>query len=501
MNRYVGAIDQGTTSSRFIVFDRSGKVVVAAQREHRQIFPKPGWVEHDASEILRNTLAVIESALREGGLSARDLEAVGITNQRETTVLWDRRTGLPLHHAVVWQDTRTEDLIREYAREGGRDRFRKKTGLPLASYFSASKLSWLLDEVAGARELAQRGDALFGTIDSWLIWNLTGGSSAGKHITDVTNASRTQLMNLRTLDWDSELLQTFKIPPACLPKIVPSSDLYSEARLGPLRGVQISGILGDQQAALVGQACFEAGEAKNTYGTGCFLLMNTGENPVDSKAGLVTTLAYRFGQDAPRYALEGSIAVAGALVQWLRDQLGLIRASSEIEALARQVENNGDVYIVPAFSGLFAPYWNGTARGLIAGLTAYASRSHIARAALESTAYQTRDVLGAMEQDCGYPLKELRVDGGMVVNELLMQFQADILNVPVVRPEAIETTALGAAYAAGLAVGYWKGLDDLKSNWGVAKRWAPKRGEAERSLLYGSWKKAVARSLDWLESK
>ena len=501
MKRYVGAIDQGTTSSRFIVFDRQGEVIASAQREHKQVFPKPGWVEHDASEILGNTQSVIESALRDAGLSARDLDAVGITNQRETTVLWDRRSGMPLHHALVWQDTRTEELVRAYAREGGPDRFRKKTGLPLASYFSALKLNWLLQEVPDARVLAESGDALFGTIDSWLVWNLTGGPNGGLHITDVTNASRTQLMNLSTLSWDTELLAAFKIPAACLPKIVSSSEPYSEARVGPLKGVQIAGILGDQQAALVGQACFEAGEAKNTYGTGCFLLMNTGTQPVESKAGLVTTLAYQFGQEAPHYALEGSIAVAGALVQWLRDNLRVIRASSEIEALARQVPDNGDVYIVPAFSGLFAPYWNGTARGLIAGLTAFANRSHIARAALESTAYQTRDVIAAMEQDCGFALKELRVDGGMVVNELLMQFQADILNVPVIRPKAIETTALGAAYAAGLAVGYWKGLGDLKSNWGVARRWVPQVDENIRARLYGSWKKAVDHSLGWIESK
>lgn len=498
MNRYIGAIDQGTTSTRFIVFGREGEVIAAAQKEHQQIFPKPGWVEHDAEEILRNTQAVIESALRDAGLSARDLAAVGITNQRETTVLWDRRSGVPLHHALVWQDTRTEELVREYAREGGPDRFRKQTGLPLASYFSASKLHWLLQEVPNARSLAESGAALFGTIDSWLVWNLTGGPNGGVHITDVTNASRTQLMNLATLSWDPELLAAFKIPAACLPKIVSSSEPYSAARAGPLSGVQIAGILGDQQAALVGQACFEPGEAKNTYGTGCFLLMNTGTRPVDSKAGLVTTLAYQFGREAPHYALEGSIAVAGALVQWLRDNLRVINASSEIEALARQVEDNGDVYIVPAFSGLFAPYWNGTARGLIAGLTGFANRSHIARAALESTAYQTRDVIAAMERDCGFPLKELRVDGGMVVNELLMQFQADILNVPVIRPKAIETTALGAAYAAGLAVGHWKGLGDLKSNWRVAGRWVPRVSEAVRARLYSSWKKAVDHSLGWI---
>ncbi len=500
MQNYVGAIDQGTTSTRFIIFGRRGEVIGSAQKEHRQFFPRPGWVEHDALEILQNTQAVIDSALRAAHLSIGDLSAVGITNQRETTVLWDRRSGKPLHPAIVWQDTRTDELVREYGRNGGPDRFRAKTGLPLATYFSATKLHWLLRNVKNGRAMAEDGDALFGTIDSWLMWNLTGGPNGGLHITDVTNASRTQLMNLASLAWDRELLAEFDIPAACLPKIVSSSELFAQATGGALKGATLSGILGDQQAALVGQACFAAGEAKNTYGTGCFLLMNTGNKPVPSKHGLVTTLAYQFGREPPCYALEGSIAVAGALVQWLRDNLRLIRSSSEIEALARQVEDNGDVYVVPAFSGLFAPHWNGSARGVVAGLTAFATRSHIARAALESTAYQTRDVIVAMEQDCGSPLKELRVDGGMVVNELLMQFQSDILNVPVVRPETIETTALGAAYAAGLAVGYWQGLDDLKSNWGMAKTWTPQINETARRRLYASWQKAVRRSTDWIES-
>ncbi len=499
MSQYVGAIDQGTTSTRFIVFGRRGEIVSSAQKEHRQIFPQPGWVEHDALEIWENTREVIGTALARAGLAPTDLAAAGITNQRETTLIWNRRTGRPLHHAIVWQDTRVGDLVAAYARQGGQDRFRGRTGLPLATYFSALKLQWLLAEIPGARALAEAGDALFGTIDSWLVWNLTGGPNGGVHVTDVTNASRTQLMNLATLEWDPELLAAFKIPQGCLPRIVPSSDRYGTASVPELGGVSIAGVLGDQQAALVGQTCFEPGEAKNTYGTGCFLLMNTGEKPVPSVAGLVTTVAYRFGNGRPAYALEGSIAVAGALVQWLRDGLGLIRSSAEIEGLAGQVDHNGDVYFVPAFSGLYAPYWKASARGVIAGLTGYANRSHLARAVLEATAYQTRDVLGAMERDSGTTLKELRVDGGMVANELLMQFQADILDVPVVRPRVTETTALGAAYAAGLAVGYWKDRDDLKRNWEVERRWQPAMGAEKRSRLYRSWQKAVARSFDWAE--
>jgi glycerol kinase len=496
---YVGAIDQGTSSTRFMVFNRGGEIISSAQREHAQIYPKPGWVEHDPIEIWQNTLDVIDKAMSSAGIGPSDLAAVGVTNQRETTVIWNRRTGRPLHNALVWQDTRVEELVAEYSRSGGQDRFREKTGLPLASYFSALKLQWLLTHVAGARELAKSGDALFGNIDSWLAWNLTGASAAGLHVTDVTNASRTQLMNLATLNWDSQLLAQFDIPRAVLPRIVSSSDVYGEITAKVLRGVRFGGILGDQQAALVGQTCFQPGEAKNTYGTGCFLLMNTGEKPIASEAGLITTVAYRLGAEKPCYALEGSIAIAGALVQWLRDNLRLFKNSADIEPLAREVEDNGDVYFVPAFSGLYAPYWKPGARGVVAGLTRYANRGHIARAALEATAFQTRDVLGAMEQDSGIAIKELRVDGGMVVNELLMQFQADILDVDVVRPRIAETTALGAAYAAGLAVGYWKGREDLIGNWGVGKRWKPSMAEERRSQLYRSWQKAVRRTHDWKE--
>jgi glycerol kinase len=499
MTRYVGAIDQGTTSTRFIVFDRGGNIITSVQMEHRQIFPKPGWVEHDAMEIWQNTQEVAGAALARAGLGATDLAAVGITNQRETTVLWDRRSGKPLHNALVWQDTRVDQLVAQYAKDGGPDRFRAKTGLPLASYFSGLKLQWLLDSVPGARAKAQSGDLLFGNIDTWLLWNLTGGSAGGLHLTDVTNASRTQLMNLATLDWDAGLLEEFLIPRAVLPRIVASSEVYGEAKTPALAGVPIAGILGDQQAALVGQACFRPGEAKNTYGTGCFLLMNTGEKPIASTAGLVTTVAYQMAQEKACYALEGSIAVTGALVQWLRDNLGLIGSSNEVEKLAGEVEDNGGVYFVPAFSGLYAPHWNERARGTIMGLTRYVTRAHIGRAVLEATAYQTREVLGAMEKDSSIRIPELRVDGGMVGNELLMQFQADILDIPVVRPKITETTALGAAYAAGLAVGYWRNREDLVSNWAVDKRWKPQMPQPRRSALYGSWQKAVARSLDWLD--
>ncbi|AWM89153.1 glycerol kinase GlpK [Microvirga sp. 17 mud 1-3] len=493
MAQYVGAIDQGTTSTRFIVFDRGGSIVSVAQKEHAQIYPKPGHVEHDPLEIWHNTLAVVEEALARKNLKATDLAAIGITNQRETTLLWDKATGKPLYNALVWQDTRVDPLVAEFSREGGPDRLRDKTGLPLTSYFSGLKLRWLLDNVPGAREKAAAGEALFGTVDTWLVWNLTGGRC---HITDVTNASRTQLMDLRQLEWDDEILSLFDIPRACLPTIVSSSEVYGEA-VGPLKGVPIAGILGDQQAALVGQACFQPGEAKNTYGTGCFMLMNTGETPYPSTCGLLTTVGYRFGQKKPVYALEGSIAIAGALVQWLRDNLGLIQASTDIEPLARTVEDNGGVTIVPAFSGLYAPHWNAGARGLIGGLTRYANKGHIARAALEATAFQTREVLDAMTKDTGIAVKELRTDGGMVVNELLMQFQADILDVPVVRPQVIETTALGSAYAAGLATGFWAGTDDLVKNWAVDRRWTPELDSAARERLYAHWRKVVGRSLDW----
>jgi glycerol kinase len=492
MGQYVGAIDQGTTSTRFIVFDRRGEVVASAQKEHSQFYLRPGWVEHSPAEILHNVEEVIAAALASGNLSASEITAVGITNQRETTVLWERASGEPLHNAIVWQDTRVDSMVSDLISQGGKDQFRSKTGLPLASYFSGLKLRWLLDNLPGARVKARTGQLAFGTIDSLLLSHLTG-----RHVTDVTNASRTQLMDLATLQWDDDMLRAFDIPASVLPTIVSSSEVYGEITRGPLKGVPIAGVLGDQQAALVGQACFHPGEAKNTYGTGCFLLMNTGKVPVTSTAGLVTTVAYKFG-DAPQcYALEGSIAIAGALVQWLRDNLGMIKCSAEIQTLAASVADNGDVYIVPAFSGLYAPYWNEHARGVIAGLTRYANRGHIARAALESTAYQTRDVLAAMEQDSGIAVAELRVDGGMVPNGLLMQFQADILDAAVVRPKVTETTALGAAYAAGMAVGFWRDMDDLRRNWQVAESWQPRMSEQQRSTLYCAWQKAVTRSFGW----
>ncbi|WP_019904164.1 glycerol kinase GlpK [Methylobacterium sp. 77] len=504
MTRYVGAIDQGTTSTRFIVFDRGGAIIASAQREHEQIYPRPGQVEHDPVEIWRNTGIVMREALEMAGLLPSDLVSIGITNQRETTLIWDRATGRPLHNALVWQDTRVDGLVAGFARDGGKDRFRAVTGLPLASYFSGLKLAWLLDRVPGARAAAEAGDVLFGTIDTWLVWNLTGGPQGGLHITDATNASRTQLMALASLDWDAGMISAFGIPRAMLPRIVSSSAVYGETRGSfagmAFSGVPIAGILGDQQAALFGQTCFSPGEAKNTYGTGCFVLMNTGAAPVPSSCGLVTTLAYRLGDEAPVYALEGSIAITGALVQWLRDNLGLIRDSADIEPLARTVEDNGDVYFVPAFSGLYAPHWQESARGIIAGLTRYANKGHIARAALEATAYQTREVIEAMETDSGIPIKELRADGGMVGNDLLMQFQADLLAVPVLRPKVTETTALGAAYAAGLATGYWAGTGDLVANWGVDHRWHPRMDEERRNRLYAAWGKAVTRSFGWTEA-
>ncbi len=496
MADFIGAIDQGTTSSRFIVFDRHGRIEAVAQREHEQIFPRPGHVEHDPEEIWTNTKLVMREAMRKARIEPANLTAIGITNQRETTLIWDRRTGRPLHNALVWQDTRNDRLVARYAKDGGIDRFRKITGLPLASYFAGLKLQWLLDNVKGARKAASSGDVLFGTIDSWLVWNLTGGRDGGLHITDVTNASRTQLMNLRTLAWDERMLRAFDIPASLLPTIRSSSEIYAESR-EPFPGVPIAGILGDQQAALFGQTCFTPGAAKNTYGTGCFVLMNTGETPVRSKAGLVTTLAYKIGDAKPVYALEGSIAVTGSLVQWLRDNLGLIKESADVEALARTVEDNGDVYVVPAFSGLYAPHWRESARGVIAGLTRYANKGHIARAALESTAFQTRDVLKAMEKDATIAIKELRCDGGMVRNDLLMQFQADVIDVPVVRPKITETTALGAAYAAGLATGYWAGTGELVENWGVDHRWHPNMARKTRKALTRSWQKALHRSFDW----
>jgi glycerol kinase len=500
MSNYIGAIDQGTTSTRFIVFDRSGRIVSVAQKEHEQIFPQAGWVEHDAAEIWRRTHEVIAEALNQRGLKARDLAAIGITNQRETTVVWNRKTGQPVYNAVVWQDTRVDGYVSELAHDGGLDQFRAKTGLPLATYFSGLKIRWILDNVAGVRERAAAGDVLFGNVDSFLVWNLTGGPRGGLHITDCTNASRTQLMNLETLDWDPELLDIFGVPVQMLPKILPSSQVYGTATLESLQGVPVAGILGDQQAALVGQTCFRPGEAKNTYGTGCFLLMNTGDKPVHSKYGLLTTVAYRMGDQPVTYALEGSIAITGALVQWIRDNLGLISTSSEIEGLARTVKDNGGIYFVPAFSGLYAPYWKANARGVIAGLTRQTNKGHLARAVLEATAFQTREVVEAMEKDSAIALDVLRTDGGMVDNDLLMQFQADILDRPVLRPAVKETTALGAAYAAGLAVGFYKDFEDLRSQWSVDRTWQPHMDCKKREAMYSSWKKAVSRSFDWLDS-
>jgi glycerol kinase len=498
MRKYAGAIDQGTTSTRFILFDRQGEIVSLDQKEHEQITPRAGWVEHDPAEIWRNTRTVIHGALAKKGLRPADLVSVGVTNQRETTVIWNRRTGEALHNALVWMDTRTDDLVREFTKDGGQDRLRAKTGLPLATYFSGLKLRWLLDHAPGAQKDAEAGDVLFGTMDTWIAWNLTGGVKGGRHITDVTNASRTQLMNLESLDWDQDILNLFDIPRTCLPEIRSSSEEMGLAT-GVLANVPLAGILGDQQAALFGQACLQPGQAKNTYGTGCFMLMNTGLKPFQSKCGLITTLGYKLGNDPPVYALEGSIAIAGALVQWLRDNLGLISSASEVEALARTVPDNGGVFLVPAFSGLYAPYWRANARGIVAGLTRFANKGHIARAALEATAYQTREALDAMVKDSGVHIKELRADGGMVVNELLMQFQADILKAPVVRPKVIETTALGAAYAAGLATRYWESPDDIVANWAFDKRWQPSMAPAERDRLYALWNKAVTRSFDWVE--
>jgi glycerol kinase len=499
MGSYLGAIDQGTTSTRFIVFDRSGRIVSCEQREHAQIYPRPGWVEHDAEEIWRRTQEVIASALEQRALTASDLAAVGITNQRETTVLWDRRTGQPIHNAIVWQDTRVADDVAALAREGGQDRFRARTGLPLSTYFSALKIRWMLENVRDARKRANDGNLLFGTIDSYLLWQLTGGPDHGIHATDVTNASRTQLMNLATLDWDDELLKAFEIPRLILPQIRSSSEVFGTATHSAIADVAIAGILGDQQAALVGQTCFRPGEAKNTYGTGCFLLMNVGGKPIPSRHGLLTTVAYRFGGAPARYALEGSIAITGALVQWLRDNLGLIEKSSDIEALANTVTDNGGVYFVPAFSGLYAPYWKDSARGVIAGLTRFANKGHLARAVLEATVFQTREVLEAMEKDSGIALESLRTDGGMVGNNLLMQMQADVLDRPVVRPRIQETTALGAAYAAGLSTGFYKSEEELRANWAVDNTWLPNLDSRQREGTYRLWKKAVTRSFDWAD--
>lgn len=501
MPTYVAAIDQGTTSTRCIVFDRQGQIISQAQKEHKQIYPQPGWVEHDPEEIWKNTLEVVALARIKGKLSTADIAAVGITNQRETAVVWNRKTGKPYYNAIVWQDMRTAELVAQFAAVSpdGQDRFRDKTGLPLATYFSGLKLKWLLNNVAGLREDAERGDALFGNMDSFVVWNLTGGPTGGLHLTDVTNASRTQLMDLKTLDWDNDLLDAFTVPRAMLPVIRPSSEVYGTVQSEVLPGVPIAGILGDQQAALVGQTCFEPGQAKNTYGTGCFLLMNTGTELRPSTCGLLTTVAYQFQNEPVHYALEGSVAITGALVQWLRDNLGIIKKSTDIEPLARSVEDNGGAYFVPAFSGLYAPHWKSDARGVIAGLTRFVTKGHLARAVLEATAYQTVDVVRAMEQDAGVSLRSLRVDGGMVVNSLLMQFQADVLNGPVVCPRMTETTALGAAYAAGLAVGYYQNLDDLRQNWGVARTYESTMDDAQRTKLMRGWQKAIERSFGWEE--
>ncbi|HEY5813339.1 MAG TPA: glycerol kinase GlpK, partial [Terrimicrobiaceae bacterium] len=495
MANYVAAIDQGTTSTRCMIFNQAGESVAIHQLEHKQIYPKPGWVEHDPVEIWARTKNVAEVAMRKVGATAGEIAAVGITNQRETTVVWDRRTGQPYYNAIVWQDTRTDKICSDLAENGGQDRFRSRVGLPLATYFSAPKVKWLLENVDGLRAAAERGDAIFGNTDAWLIWNLTGGSHGGAHVTDVTNASRTMLMDLDGTLWDDEILKVMTIPRSMLPEIRPSSDpaIYGYTLPdGPFgAGIPVCGDLGDQQAAMVGQTCFNPGEAKNTYGTGCFMLLNTATKIVPSESGLLTTACYKFGNEPTVYALEGSIAIAGALVQWLRDNLKLIDQAPDVEGLARTVTDNGGVYFVPAFSGLFAPYWRSDARGVIAGLTRYANRGHIARATLEATAFQTREVLDAMNADSGVSLTALKVDGGMVYNDLLMQFQADVLGVPVVRPRVAETTALGAAYAAGLAVGFWKNTDEMRSNWGVDKTWEPSTNDMARTKMYGEWKKAV----------
>jgi glycerol kinase len=500
MAKYVAAIDQGTTSTRCMVFDHSGKVVSVDQKEHEQIFPQPGWVEHSPVEIWERTQEVVAGALKNGDITTADLAAVGITNQRETTVVWDKKTGTPVHNAIVWQDTRTDRICNELARDGGQDRFRAQVGLPLATYFSGPKIKWIIDNVPGVKERAESGDIVFGNIDSWVVWNLTGGTNGGVHITDPTNASRTMLMDLKTLDWDDEILDTMGVPRAMLPEIKSSSMVYGNAT-GVLEGVKVAGILGDQQAAVFGQTCFAAGEAKNTYGTGNFLLLNTGTKPVQSENGLLTTVGYKIGDQDAVYCLEGAIAVTGSLVQWLRDNIGLFSSAPEIEALAQTVDDNGGCYFVPAFSGLFAPYWKSDARGAIVGLTRYVNKGHIARAVLEATAFQTKEVVDAMNADSGVPLTALKVDGGMVQNNLLMQFQADILDVPVIRPTVPETTSLGAAYAAGLAVGFWGEIEDLRANWGKDHEWTPSMDADRRDREYHMWKKAVTRTFDWVEEE
>jgi glycerol kinase len=498
MNKFVMAIDQGTTSTRCMIFNYQGKIVGQDQKEHLQIYPEPGWVEHNPLEIWQNVQKVVQGALLNAGADPDEIVAIGVTNQRETTVLWEKATGKPVYNAIVWQDTRTDQMCKELSRQAGLENIKETVGLPFSTYFSAPKIKWIFDYIPGVREAANAGDVLFGNIDSWIIWNLTGGTDRGVHITDVTNASRTMLMSLATLEWDSEILKAMDIPIAILPAIRSSSEIYGTAT-GYLSGIPISGDLGDQQAALFGQTCFNVGEAKNTYGTGCFMLLNTGTKPTSSTSGLLTTLAYQIGDQPAVYALEGSIAITGALVQWLRDNLGLIQNSAEVETLARTVVDNGGIYFVPAFSGLFAPYWRSEARGVIVGLTRYINKGHIARAVLEAAAYQTREVLDAMEKDAGVSLTELKVDGGMVYNELLMQFQSDILGVPVIRPIIAETTSLGVAYAAGLAVAFWKEIEDLRANWGIDKEWTPTIDDQSRDRLYKTWLKAVKRSFDWLE--
>jgi len=482
-----------------MIFDHGGQVVAVSQKEHEQIYPRPGWVEHDPTEIWARSQEVLDEALSQAGASADDIAGLGITNQRETAVVWDRNTGEPVMNAIVWQDTRTDKLVDEFSADGGQDRFRTKVGLPLATYFSGPKVRWILDNVDGAREKAEAGDLVFGNIDTWCIWNLTGGTNGGLHITDVSNASRTMLMDLESLSWDEDIASTIGVPMSMLPEIRPSSEVYGEVKTGAFEGVSLAGDLGDQQAATFGQTCFSPGEAKNTYGTGNFLLLNTGEEAVQSKSGLVTTVGYKIGDNAPIYCLEGSIAITGALVQWLRDNLKMIKAAPEVEELASSVEDNGGLYIVPAFSGLFAPYWKSNARGVFAGLTRYVTAGHIARATLEATAFQSREVAEAMDADSGVTLESLKVDGGMVANDLLMQFQADLLGVPVIRPQVAETTALGAAYAAGLATGFWNSEEDLRENWAEDKRWEPNMDAAKRDEYYRYWKKAVTRTFDWLD--
>jgi glycerol kinase len=500
MNDYIVAIDQGTTSTRSIVFDHDGAVVSVGQKEHAQILPRAGWVEHDPLEIWRNTQEVIGAALSKADITRHSIAAIGITNQRETTVVWDRNTGEPVYNAIVWQDTRTQKIVDRLAADGGVERFKATVGLPLSTYFAGTKIAWILENVEGARARAEAGELLFGTTDSWVLWNLSGGVDGGVHATDVTNASRTMFMDLRTLDWDDEILAAFAVPKSMLPEIRSSSEVYARAESSSLlREVPIAGILGDQQAATFGQAAFEKGEAKNTYGTGNFVIFNTGNEIVHSKNGLLTTVGYKLGAADPHYALEGSVAVTGSLIQWLRDNLGIISSSSEVEALARSVEDTGGAYFVPAFSGLFAPYWRSEARGALVGLTRFVNKAHIARAALEATAFQSREVLDAVNADAGVPLAELKVDGGMTENALLMQFQADILGVPVVRPVVAETTALGAAYVAGLAVGFWSGLDELRANWQEGARWVPQLPASEVDRRFRNWKKAVTRTFDWVD--